>query len=693
MDDLEWILAVKEISGKANGLSIVDDLLKLYLVEDNFREKLKLRRDIQQILSFHTTRFLFSKKPILNVPSQEEANGEIVLGKILQENELYNFGLLEEELNQHMLIIARSGHGKTVLIMRILVELIKRNIPWLSFDFKRDYRHLIREYPIWVIRWEDLRFSPLTPPPDVSLHKWKQIFADVFSHCFGFFHGSRNFLLEFLDVLYRRKGERATLTELYDLMSSVQINTRKRQEYFDVVLNRLYSVISNLGEVINCERGFRIEKLLDHFVVIELDGLGRDEQNLLIELFLAWIYAYRLSQGHRGELKHVLIFDEAKRVFDVNKEYKQSTTELGVAPIDIITDEIRDFGEALIIADQEPSKLTHSIKANTYTKITGNLGHGRDINDVAEAMDLSSDERNVIPKLERGEWIVKLSGRFTKPFMIKSANLSIKKDVTDEEVRKRFKSIVSELGDVLKPEDREEIELPEISEDAMNLIIDVCYHPFRSLSNRCRSLELSWRRFERARDEIVENSLAEEVSITLGGKRLKFLVLTELGIELLRSLGHDTGLWRFAGRTGFEHKLFQVLIAYRLREVGYDVFMERDVNGKRLDILAIGEKRIGVEIVITPNMNAGLLNSCLNELDELVIACKDSDILKIVKKTISSSVSENTIAKIRFVTLDSYLNSFNNDRGDCGDHLPAEKTVNPFSFSRRRYGDRSGGEL
>ena len=46
------------------------------------------------------------------------------------------FCLSREELNQHMLILARSGHGKTVLIMNIISQLIKMKTPFLVFDFK-----------------------------------------------------------------------------------------------------------------------------------------------------------------------------------------------------------------------------------------------------------------------------------------------------------------------------------------------------------------------------------------------------------------------------------------------------------------------------------------------------------------------------------------------------------------------------
>jgi len=194
-----------------------------------------------------------------------------------------------------------------------------------------------------------------------------------------------------------------------------------------------------------------------------------------------------------------LIFDEAKRVFDVNKEFRQVTSEMGVAPIDIITDEIREFGEALIVSDQEPSKLTHSIKANTYVKIVGFLGHGKDIDDIAEAMDLSGEEREAITKLERGEWLVKLAGRYTKPFMIKSKDFPVRKDVSDEELRKIMKPVIEKLTRICEVEKPErEVDL-SLSEDAWKLLVHVNNCPFNGMVSRARKLGFSGRRIEKAK--------------------------------------------------------------------------------------------------------------------------------------------------------------------------------------------------
>jgi len=580
-----------------------------------------------------------------------------------------------------MLITARSGAGKTTLIMQIIRQLISKKIPFPIFDFKRDYRHLIKIYSdLWVFRYSDLRLNLLQPPPGVSLNRWEQLICDLYAAIYGWFHGSRNMLQEYLHALYEEKGKHATLPELYEKMIEAEERTRKRQEYFDVVTNRLFSTITNLGEVVNCKRSIPIEVLLKHPVVIELDGLARDEQNLLVEYFLFWIYAYRMAQGHRGRLRHVLIFDKAKRVFDAGKELRQSTTEMGIAPIDVITDEIRDLGEALLVSDQEPSKLTHSIKANTYTKITGFLGHGGDVEDIAEAMNLNDEERDAIANLERGEWIVKLAGRYTKPFMIRSEDFPLKKDVTDKELEMRMKPILDELralSAIPVKSTRKEVTL-QLSDDARRLLIHVFEHPFNGIVSRAKALGFSGRRIESTKRELVERGLVREVDVVLTSKRpTKFLVPTNKAVRLLESNGIDTSLWKHVGNVGFKHMLFQVLIRWEYLKLGYEAHIEAKVNNKRVDVLAVkGDERIGIEIELHPNNCREDMLDKLNWLTKIYIVSDTKERLKVIKDRLTDN------SKVIFVTIRDFLISLHNmARNYSGNYSSSQKKVE-FNLSR-----------
>lgn len=79
---------------------------------------------------------------------------------------------------------------------------------------------------------------------------------------------------------------------------------------------------------------------------------------------------------------------------------------------------IRKFGESIIVIDQEPSKLSESIKANTNTKITFTLGNGKDIEDISRSMELTREQEKYLDTLKVGHAIIKVKGRIDKPVMV-----------------------------------------------------------------------------------------------------------------------------------------------------------------------------------------------------------------------------------------------------------------------------------
>ena len=98
--------------------------------------------------------------------------------------------------------------------------------------------------------------------------------------------------------------------------------------------------------------------------------------------------------------------------------------------------QIREFGEAVLVVDQEPSKLSNSIKANTYCKITFGLGSGKDALDMASCMSLSAEEAQYLALLDVGSAIVSLKGRVFVPLLVSFPRISLKKGlVSDDDLR------------------------------------------------------------------------------------------------------------------------------------------------------------------------------------------------------------------------------------------------------------------
>ena len=69
------------------------------------------------------------------------------------------------------------------------------------------------------------------------------------------------------------------------------------------------------GNMLDCSKGFPLEKLIDKSVVFELNGLSSELQSLIATILLCRVFNYRIALGERGVLKNVIIFDEAKLLF------------------------------------------------------------------------------------------------------------------------------------------------------------------------------------------------------------------------------------------------------------------------------------------------------------------------------------------------------------------------------------------
>ena len=687
----EWVEETKEtidkLSQHVNSESL-KTLLDLYVITDSEEDKHSIRQDIETILGPGLQLLLNSESSFLPVPP--EFNGEIVLGTVIQGNKrIGKFALRRSALSRHMGIYAQSGHGKSVLLYNLTDQLIKNNIGFWFFDVKQDGRALLLPHQeLIVIPWQQLRWNPLRPPPKMDVKLWWQLFSEVCGHAWGVYHAGINYLLEFLDQLYegyQKTGAFPTLGDLHRLMVASQETSRKRLEYYDVMYNRTRTLESILGNVLDSRNGLKFEGLVNRFVVFELDQLRAEEQNWLIEVMLTWLYAYRMTEQHRGEqLRQVIICDEAHRIWDANKEWRDTTREMGMPTINLFPTQFRDFGTALILTSQEPSKMTHSVHANTLVKIVGNLGNGTDINSIAEAMGLDEEEQDVIHKLKRGEWLVKLSDQYTEPFMIATDDYPVDKHVSDQTVADRLRKLLPELeieerkeaiGRVQTLEQVPKLIKSQLSADAWGVLANVCQHPFLGIRSRCYALKISGRRIESAIQELADRHLIVSQDVHLGRFRpVKFLLPTDDALNLLRDFGYDTNLWKKIGHTNFLHNLYQVLIAYSFRKRGYEATIEKKLaSGRRLDIYCNdGKKKTGIEIELTTT-NIEEKVEGIDELDSLVILVKDEESLR---AGLTFLRAQPAIKKVTIERVNEFLceNSTNNRPWNVRHQAPLDGT-------------------
>ena len=372
-------------------------------------------------------------------PAKDKLAGEYNVGTVIYPDSKYsNFGLKNEEFIKHILIAGMTGAGKTNLVFHLLAELKKHNKPFLVFDWKTNYRalHQLSKFQdLKVIRLGikdcDFKFNPLIPPPGINPKNWMAMLIDVCKHAFFFAHGVEYLFRKGIDYLYEQFGiyegkkEYPTFADLEKTLQKEYVRGREML-WMSSAKRTLASLTFSglLGETINVRNHDDISELLNQNIIFEMDNLATIEKVFFIESLLLWIYHYRKSQSTREKFNHAIIIEEAHHVLSGFKEIKSGEETI----IETIIRMIREYGESVIVVDQEPSKISNSILANTNCKICFNLGNGKDIKTIAKCMNLTLNQERFIDRLKVGHAIVKMKERFSEPIHVKFPLMPINKN-------------------------------------------------------------------------------------------------------------------------------------------------------------------------------------------------------------------------------------------------------------------------
>ncbi len=426
-----------------------DRLWHVFITSDAAAQKAEMAAVIQQLGLKHLGRDVDGREIFLPPPSEMNCIGDFPLGVVHYGNKpLYALSLRRSDLVKHVGIFAITGAGKTNIGLNLLLSLLRADIPFLVFDWKRSYRDIRsvsyqgtdRVRVISVGRNTASRFlwNPLRPPPRVHPQTWLTVIAETLekSHVSG--QGVADIFIELLDALFESRGAYDGTMEQYptfhdarELMEKKQYSGR-RQLWRDSCSRILRTfTFGPAAESFNARDPARIEDLLDGPVILELDQeLPKPLRVFFCDIVLRWIHLYRLGQGESDTLRHVTVLEEAHNLFPRTSSEFQATNSL-----ETIYREIRGFGEGLVCITQHPSLLPIYILGNCNTQIYLGLQHEDDIRTAKESLFLGMNEVKYLDYLNVGEGIVKCKGRFTPCFVRFPLVPILKGSVSDTEAR------------------------------------------------------------------------------------------------------------------------------------------------------------------------------------------------------------------------------------------------------------------
>jgi hypothetical protein len=189
-----------------------------------------------------------------------------------------------------------------------MLQLLQRGIPFLAFDFKQDYRHLLGfKMNIYILSWETWKFNPLRAPLGCHPLSWAQSFTNVFAESYWLRSGTKSIIQDHMVRLLTDYGVfqgKDIYPSMQDLRESIyrdwlEKKYGREKDFLESAKNRLDECLVPLNEVFDCDRGFPLEDLLKHAVILELDGLLAENRLFLVTIILRFIFEYRMSTRYQ----------------------------------------------------------------------------------------------------------------------------------------------------------------------------------------------------------------------------------------------------------------------------------------------------------------------------------------------------------------------------------------------------------
>ena len=635
----------------------IDQLWKAYVIEDSSG-----KREIERILQilYHKNfpaGFNQEKDSTLTPPSEDKIRGEYPLGMVTYAyKELFPFGLREKDWIKHVLIVGASGSGKTNLCFQVIKNFINKKKPFLVFDWKRNYRDIITEeygseVRVYTVgrKAAPFKFNPLIPPPGTAAKNWLKKLIEIIAHATFVGEGVMYLLQKGLDQTYEEFGlygtepvtKYPTLKDLLKVINSMQAKGREAGWMASTLRALGALTFGESGEIFNITQQSDMKEMLDNQVILEMDSLTNSDKTFLVESILLWIHHYRLSSpnNQREQFDHAIILEEAHHIIGKAK----SDLIGGEAITDVIIREIRELGESVIIIDQCPSLLSLPARANTWTTIALNLKDAKDVNSAASAMLLEAADKKIIGRLEVGEAVVKLQGRWHSPFSIKIPHVAITKgSVTDLMIKNRmipYSTIpLSETSEYVKEKVFPEIPEPRKKEEKikpqeLELLNDIQNNKLSGVVERYKRLGWSRRKGNENKKSLLIKNLIGTEEIPTNSGRIVILKITNEGKEMVKTILPEPN--RELREGGVTHEYWKNKYAEEYQNKGYKTELEAPVgNGKTIDLVASKDnQKTAIEIETGRSDILSNINKCLqaNINRIIIVATNDQAEMKIFR--------------------------------------------------------------
>ena len=544
------------------------------------------------------------------------------------------------------------------------------------------------------------RFNPLVPPSGCEPQLWIKLIVDVIAGAYLGGEGVISLLVAGLDHLYAQFGvfehTQYRWPTIQDLLIWLRSNKLKgRAAMWQASAERILLAMTygEFGSVLNAQDNSHVADLLNHNVVLEMDGLSSSSDRVMFsEALTLYLYRHRLARGPQKKLTNVVILEEAHNLLlKKSNEAQESVLETSIRMV-------RQYGLGYVFVDQSASLLSRVAFANSYATIALSQKLRSDVQAIASAMNLTDNQRQALNTLPIGTAVVRLADEHPEPFLVKVPLSPVREGcITDEHIRTRCsgsstcsnpnrclstdqKAITpvpprdnnkennrnnsdNNTNNTHPPSPQESIDKhvplnskPEsprrLSPEEKRFLIDVVTHPLSTTVSRYHRLHLSRRRGNAVRESLESTELIERCAIATRSGQVVLYQLTDHGREVSQSFGIDPGP---KSNQTLEHQYWIERTAKQFAGDGYTVKYEYPIKGHQaVDIYACraGEK-IAIEIETgKSDIKANLEKIRNKQIDRIILVATSPTAVSACQKAINSRTKDQGLPVKLFSWLD-----------------------------------------
>lgn len=673
----------------------IDRLWQAYLAESDLRGKADIEQTLELLAAKHLKKtYEIDRNPFPPPSKTFSKKGEIKLGMVsYADKELYPFYLRSDRLKEHILLCGRSGSGKTNLAFILMNEIINAGIKVLALDWKRSYRDLLsrhKDLKVFTIGRvvSPFRFNPFIPPPGCEPSLWIKLIVESIAQAYLGGEGVISLLISGLDHLYKEYGiydnkptRWPTVQDLLGWLRNAKLKGRASLWKTSAERILVSLLFGEFGKVLNTQNNNHIADMLNHNVVLEMDGLSSSNDKILFsEALTLYLYRYRLAHGPKKKLSNMILLEEAHNLLHKrSSESKESVLETSIRMI-------REYGVGYVFIDQSASLLSKVAFANSYATIALSQKLRSDVQAISSAMNLSDEQKQALNTLEVGTGVVRLADEYSQGFMIKVPLSPIKSGiVTDTQIMQLFGSNYSDSafdntlqkdsgvvsvvssGDKKceisgKDKDNKESHPPtpgktdieisapgkdppinKLNREEIRFLSDLISHPLSTTVNRYQRLHLSRRKGNAVRQSLEKAGLVERVVIATRSGQVVLYDLTDNGRTVCKNEHIKVAP---VSRESLEHRYWVMRVRDFYEKKGYEVQLEHPVKGNgAIDLLAVrpGEK-IAVEVETgKSDIKMNIANMKKAKFDKMVVFATSPEAVGTCRNLIGEDKSSKSI--------------------------------------------------